>query len=59
MRAPLKAAGAVQPIKELIREVVPFAQEDRVFKRDIEAIKLMIRDDRLLNKVHTLVGELE
>jgi histidine ammonia-lyase len=56
---PLEAAGAVKPVHQLIREKVPFATEDRVFARDIETIKTMIRSDELLNCVESSVGDLE
>jgi histidine ammonia-lyase len=56
---PLKAAGAVQPVHDLIRKFVPFAKEDRVFANDIEAIKGLIRDEQILRAVHSSVGELE
>lgn len=56
---PLEASGAVRPAHELIRKEVPFAKEDRVFARDIEEIKLLIRSDRLLECAQSAVGELE
>ncbi len=56
---PLKAAGAVQPVHDLIRKHVPFAKVDRVFSNDIESIKKLIRSDEILNAVHTTIGELE
>ena len=56
---PLKPAGAVRPVHELIRTVVPFAKEDRVFARDIEDIKIMIRSEAILKSVHAAVGPLE
>ena len=56
---PLKAAGAVQPVHDLLRTRVPFAAEDRVFSDDVEQIKLMIRSDEILNCIHSAVGDLE
>lgn len=56
---PLRAAGAVQPVADLIRKQVPFASEDRVFAYDIEKIKSMIRSEAILNCVRREVGELE
>ena len=56
---PLKAAGAVQPVHDLIRKHVPFAAEDRVFSLDIEAIKVLIRNDEIMNCIHAAIGELE
>jgi histidine ammonia-lyase len=59
MLSPLKAAGAVQPVHDVIRTRVPFAKEDRVFSIDIEAIKEQIRSEEILNAVRSSVGELE
>jgi histidine ammonia-lyase len=56
---PLEPAGAVRACWKLLREVVPFAAEDRVFSRDIEAIKNLIRSERLLSTLTASVGELE
>jgi histidine ammonia-lyase len=56
---PLKAAGAVQPVHDLIRTKVPFAEHDRVFSVDIEEIKKLIRSEAILEAVHRSVGELE
>ncbi len=39
----LRPAGAVKAALDLIRKEVPFANEDRVFHDDIEAIRKMIR----------------
>lgn len=55
----LRAAGAVQPVHELIRTKVPFAKEDRIFSLDIETIKTMIRSDEILHCAQAAVGELE
>lgn len=56
---PLEAAGAVQPVHALIRTRVPFAGEDRVFSRDIEEIKTLIRSDAISACVERAVGSLE
>ncbi len=56
---PLEPAGAVKPVHKLLREKVPFATEDRVFARDIETIKAMIRSDEILRCVESSVGDLE
>lgn len=56
---PLTAAGAVRPVHEVIRKQVPFAEEDRVFANDIEAIKSMIRSNEILGAVTKSVGQLE
>ena len=57
--SPLKPAAAVKSAYETIRQSVPFAEEDRVFYRDIEAIKKMIRSEDLLGSIQSSVGELE
>lgn len=57
--APLKPAAAVRAAYEKIREKVPFAKEDRVFAKDIEEIKKMIRSNALIDVVHESIGELE
>ncbi len=57
--APLKAAGGVHAAHIEIRKQIPFAKEDRVFSKDIHAVKRMIRADTLLDCVHNSVGSLE
>lgn len=56
---PLKPSMAVKAAFDEIRKTVPFAETDRVFARDIESIKDLIRSSRLLEVVHQTVGELE
>ena len=50
---PLKPAGSVFAALNLIREEVPFAQTDRVFSEDIETIKKMIQNGKLLSVIKT------
>lgn len=57
--APLKPAGAVKAAFDRIREEVPFAAEDRVFHKDIEKIRDMIRSESLMQVIQESVGELE
>jgi histidine ammonia-lyase len=59
MLKPLKASGAVDQALQLIRTKVPFAEEDRVFAKDIEAIRELIQSGALLESIHNSVGELE
>ncbi len=59
MLKPLKAAASVSKALQKIREVVPFAEEDRVFAKDILAIRDLIRADALLKVIHENAGELE
>jgi histidine ammonia-lyase len=56
---PLNPGAAVKAAYDVIRQDVPFAAKDRVFSRDIEAIKKMIRANKLMNAVTSSVGELE
>lgn len=56
---PLKASKAVQVAHSKIREKIPFAENDRAFYQDIEAIRGMIDDGSLLKSVNDSVGELE
>ncbi|HWU43207.1 MAG TPA: hypothetical protein VN132_07215, partial [Bdellovibrio sp.] len=57
--APLKPAAAVRAALECIRQKVPFAKEDRIFSKDVEAIKDLIHSQELLQVVQKTVGELE
>ena len=57
--APLKASSAVDACHQRIRERVPYAKEDRIFHRDIESIKGLIRDNALMQAIQDSVGELE
>lgn len=56
---PLVPSGTVAKAFHKIREIVPFATEDRVFAVDIEAIRKMICHDDLMKVVQQTVGELE
>jgi histidine ammonia-lyase len=57
--APLKADAAVRAVHEYIRKTVPFAVEDRIFHKDVEAIKAMMLSNELLAVVNKTVGDLE
>ena len=59
LHAPNKPAAGVLAAYNLIRQHVPFAEEDRVFSNDIETIKNLIRSNELLGAVNQAVGELE
>jgi histidine ammonia-lyase len=56
---PLRPSGVVLAVYETIRKQVPFAEEDRVFAKDIAAIRAMIRSNALTEVVQKTVGELE
>ncbi|MNJ96661.1 Histidine ammonia-lyase [compost metagenome] len=57
--APLKPASAVKAAHDHIRKTVPYAKEDRIFGKDIEAIKGMMLNNELMKVVNAAVGELE
>lgn len=57
--APLKPAAAVRAVHEKIRQYVPFAKEDRIFAKDVEAIKTLMISNEILKAVQQSVGELE
>lgn len=57
--APLKPNAAVKAAFDHVRKTVPYAKEDRVFSKDIEAIKHMMISNELLNVVQKSVGALE
>jgi len=56
---PLKPAAGVQAAYECIRKVVPFAAEDRIFSKDVRALRDLIRSHALVNAVVAQVGALE
>ena len=56
---PLEPASAVHAAYNEIRSRVPFAEQDRVFAKDIEQIKQMIRSNRLSAVIQQTVGDLE
>jgi histidine ammonia-lyase len=56
---PLEPAAAVAKAYACIRQSVPFAEQDRVFARDIASIRDLIRGQRLTEVIESTVGELE
>lgn len=56
---PLKPNAAVKAAFDHVRKTIPFAKEDRVFSKDIEAIKGMMTSNALLSVVQKTVGDLE
>jgi histidine ammonia-lyase len=56
---PLKPSGAVAAAYQVIRGSVPFAETDRVFAKDIEAIRNLIRNGELLSAVQGAAGDLQ
>lgn len=57
--APLKPSAAVKAVHDLIRTQVPFAKEDRIFSKDVEAIKALMVSGEILKAAQGAVGELE
>ena len=56
---PLKPSSAVAAVYDVIRKKVPFAKTDRVFAKDVQVIREMIRSDEILKCVNSTVGELQ
>ncbi len=57
--APLKPAAAVKAAFDHVRKTVPFAKEDRIFHKDIDAIRGMMLSNELIQVAQKTVGELE
>lgn len=57
--APLKPNAAVKAVHEHIRKTIPFAVEDRIFSKDVEAIKAMMLNNEFVQIVEKTVGPLE
>lgn len=57
--APLKPTAAVAAVHEHIRKTVPFAKEDRIFSKDVNAIRNMMTSGELMAAVEKAVGPLE
>lgn len=55
----LKPSAGVAAAYEKIRQLVPFAKEDRIFARDIEKIRALIGNQQLLKSVLKQTGDLE
>jgi histidine ammonia-lyase len=56
---PLKPAASVKACYDVIRKKVPYAEKDRVFAKDIQAIREMINDGSLLKTMEATSGRLE
>ncbi len=55
---PLTSSPVIEKIYAMIRTKVPFAQEDRIFSKDVQQIRQMIQDGSLLKEVQNSIGEL-
>jgi histidine ammonia-lyase len=56
---PLKPTAGVKVVYDTIRAQVPFAKEDRIFAKDVEAIKNLILNRQLLKAIEAKIGSLE
>ncbi|MBY0384933.1 histidine ammonia-lyase, partial [bacterium] len=56
---PNKPGSTVLKAYDVIRKEVPFAKEDRVFAKDVEKIRLLMKDGSLMKAITSTVGELE
>ena len=56
---PLQPAAGVQAAFDLIRQHVPFAKEDRIFSRDLDSLRTLIREDKITETLSKSVGDLE
>lgn len=59
MLLPLKPAAGVLTAYDEIRKVVPFANADRIFSKDVEKIRALIIKRHLLQQVESKIGILE
>lgn len=57
--APMKTSAPLESIKGFLREVVPYAEKDRVFSYDIGRFFELIQTRKLVEFVEKEVGELE
>ena len=56
---PLKPSAAIEKAHKLIRQHVPFIEEDRFFHKDINNIRKVISNNELVQCVESVVGELK
>ncbi len=56
---PLTPSSTVLKAYEAIRKDVPFAKEDRVFAKDVQKIRELMKDGTLLKTITSTVGDLE
>jgi histidine ammonia-lyase len=56
---PLNPSAGVKAAFDLIRQTVPFAEEDRAFYTDIDQLRKLIRSGEILKSVIDITGELE
>lgn len=56
---PLTPAAAVLAAYQEIRKAVPFAKEDRVFAKDVQQIRTLMKNGLLMKTITSSVGDLE
>ena len=58
MIAPLKPTAGVKAAYDLIRQQVPFAKEDRIFAKDVEKIRTLMQQNKIIECVEKVTGVL-
>lgn len=56
---PLKPSSGVKAAQEMIRQSVPFAEQDRIFSFDQRQIKKLIDDNSIVEAVEKEIGKLQ
>ena len=54
-RRPLKSTETVEFLHDRVRERVSFAENDRVFSQDIEAVHELVEDDNLIGEINSQI----
>ncbi len=55
----LKSSPVIEKVKNEIRQAVPFAKEDRIFSKDVEKIKEMMLNGKILGVLEKEIGLLD
>ena len=55
-RRPLKSSALLEAAHEFVREYVGFAEEDRIFSQDINAIHALVSDGSFVERVDEVAG---
>lgn len=56
---PLKSSPAITAAMAKIREVIPFAEKDRVFSQDIKKMRELIEANSIVGAVESITGDLK
>jgi histidine ammonia-lyase len=59
MIKPLRPADGVLVAYDCVRDVVPFANQDRIFAKDVSKILGMIKNQKIVHAVENKIGKLE